>query len=314
MFIRKRFILIILGLVVVLAGFLYYYRQFQSLPEFAMPLLNEVSLPQKDDRVIVFAPHCDDETLGSGMFINRSLANGAKVTVVILTNGDGHRYSTVEEFKKIYPTPQDYIDSGYKRQEESINALGKLGLSKENIIFLGFPDHGLKNMLDSNWTNSYESTFTKKNSSPYSNSYVNKAPYKGEEVQNELTKILADKNPNYIVYPSEFDGHPDHFATNSFVSRALDKVSLTTKAKYTYLVHYSNFPLPRGLKRTRFLTPPAKLIQVQEIWQKLSLTDGQVQVKESAINQYTSQLQSPALKVLMQSFIRKNELFTLVSK
>lgn len=277
-----------------------------------MPLIQEIETPQKDEKVIVFAPHCDDEVLGAGGLIARSIKNGASVKLVLMTNGDGHRYSTVEDFRKIYPTPEDYINSGYNRQKESLNALEKLGVNKEDVIFLGFPDHGLGDMYGKNWSNPYKSSYTKKDSVPYANAFIKNVPYTGEKLSDVVTNLLEKVNPDFIIYPSSFDGHDDHAATNKFVEKSIKQLDYSKKYRYTYLVHYSNWPLPRGLKRTRFITPPAKLIQIQETWTKLTLTDDEEALKESALAQYSSQLQTPALKILMQGFIRRNELFTLI--
>src|SRR5512136_1478514 len=45
-------------------------------------------------RLLVLAPHCDDETLGSGGLIQSALAAGIQVRVVIATNGDGYVFAT----------------------------------------------------------------------------------------------------------------------------------------------------------------------------------------------------------------------------
>src|SRR5512137_2118624 len=70
-------------------------------------------------RLLIFAPHCDDETLGSGGLIQAAVQAGIDVQVVIATNGDGYRFATSEEFKKLYPSAQDYIRMGEVRQQES---------------------------------------------------------------------------------------------------------------------------------------------------------------------------------------------------
>jgi hypothetical protein len=41
------------------------------------------------DRLLVIAPHCDDETLGAGGTIAQARRQGLAVRVVFMTNGDG---------------------------------------------------------------------------------------------------------------------------------------------------------------------------------------------------------------------------------
>ena len=71
-------------------------------------------------RLLIFAPHCDDETLGTGGLILAARRQGIQVKVVILTNGDGFLFATIRDFRKIYPRPADYIRLGEMRQRESL--------------------------------------------------------------------------------------------------------------------------------------------------------------------------------------------------
>jgi LmbE family N-acetylglucosaminyl deacetylase len=310
MFIRKRFIVLIV--VVVIVAFieaLFFYRQYQSLPEFALPLLNNIQEPTKADRVLVFAPHCDDETLGAGGYIAKAVQNQANVEVVMVTNGDGHRFSTIEEFKKLYPTSQDYINSGYKRQDESKRALATLGLTK-NIIFLGYPDGGIGSLFNRNWQSTYRSPFTKTGTSPYQDNFRDGVTYQGVNLYNDIVKILTDFNPTVVIFPSADDAHPDHKATNWFVEKALtDNPSLKVQ-KYYYLVHYRRFPNPGGLHLDRYLMPPANLINLGTVWGKFDMDQSLQALKVKAIKQYTSQIAVPTLRTLMEGFMRQNELFS----
>ena len=45
------------------------------------------------DRVLVLAPHPDDESLACGGIIQRALARGARVRIVFLTYGDNNEWS-----------------------------------------------------------------------------------------------------------------------------------------------------------------------------------------------------------------------------
>ena len=75
----------------------------------------------------ILAAHPDDEVLCCGHVIQKILANGGNVKTVIFTNGSHHH-------RKSY---------GKKRQLESITALKKIGINKNDIVFLEFPDGNL---------------------------------------------------------------------------------------------------------------------------------------------------------------------------
>src|ERR1051325_3837894 len=57
-------------------------------------------------RVLVIAPHPDDETIGAGGLIQQALAQGSLVKVVVVTNGDGQRFAPVKINNTIYPRPR----------------------------------------------------------------------------------------------------------------------------------------------------------------------------------------------------------------
>jgi len=83
------------------------------------------------ERVLVFAPHPDDETLGCGGTLIQHVRRGEMVRVVFLTDGNGG------DFLGLYD-PQQYIDL---REEEACKACAVLGI--RDFEFLRFPDRRL---------------------------------------------------------------------------------------------------------------------------------------------------------------------------
>jgi LmbE family N-acetylglucosaminyl deacetylase len=78
---------------------------------------------------VVFAPHPDDETLGCGGTIALKTAAGARVAVVIMTDGRrSHRHLMDEQAL------------GAQRAEEARRATGALGVPADDLHLLGFPD------------------------------------------------------------------------------------------------------------------------------------------------------------------------------
>ena len=96
--------------------------------------------------VLVIAPHPDDEVIGCAGVILRALEAKKRVTVVLLTNGDGHVALTavVARKEREQLTPEDFMKAGALRQGHSIAAMKRLGVPREDLIFLGYPDGGLE--------------------------------------------------------------------------------------------------------------------------------------------------------------------------
>lgn len=61
-----------------------------------------------DHRLLVLAPHCDDEVVAAGGLIQAALREGMDVHVVIATAGDAYRRATMAEFCRAFPRPEDF--------------------------------------------------------------------------------------------------------------------------------------------------------------------------------------------------------------
>ena len=94
----------------------------------------------KGERLLVLAPHPDDETLSSAGLIKRVLDNGGSVRSVVVTSGDAYVDAVVRETGKRHPTSEDYMDFGVKRLQESSRAAMVLGKGHINLDLLGFSD------------------------------------------------------------------------------------------------------------------------------------------------------------------------------
>lgn len=261
------------------------------------------------DSVLVIAPHNDDEVLGAGGIIQQYLKNDSTVKVVVVTNGDG-------QIRRPPLVPRgNFVKLGYKRQEESLNALDTLGLKEDDIIFLGYPDRGLNKLWSTHWSRDslYTSTFTKTDHSPYSNSYTTGAPYCGTSLVKDLSQIIANLKPETIFIPHPNDSHSDHWATNAFGLYAQQIISNSTHKNpsvLTYLVHRGRWPVPKGKKLTSSLEPPRQLLDLDTDWAKIPLSLGERIVKFRAIAKYRSQTR--LMRKYLFSFARANELFGIV--
>ena len=82
-------------------------------------------------RLLILAPHPDDETLGCGGLMAQAQAARQAVHVLVITDGgQSHPSSTA------YPRPRLVA----LRQGESLAAAAALGIPPENLAFLGVPD------------------------------------------------------------------------------------------------------------------------------------------------------------------------------
>lgn len=304
---------------IALAVILFFAREFIS-NIFVRISLTGINSAGKGDRVLVMAPHCDDEVLGSAEFIKKTLKNGGRVKVVLITNGDGFKSALQFDYLDIRPKPADYIRFGYVRQKESETALKRVGLSKDNVSFLGYPDGGIAYLFYTNWSKSepYKSSDTATDRTPYNNSFTKGALYCGENLQADIEKIITDYKPNYIIYPHPNDRHPDHMAVNAFTKYTITKLNYKPDKELLYLVHRGDWPTPLKRDTNMYLVPPAKLVNTGTDWHALKLNNAEISEKSDTINCYKTQIK--ILAPLLNAFERKNELFgeygnvTLVSR
>jgi len=267
-------------------------------------------------RLLVLAPHADDETLGPAGLIMQAKARGLAVRVVIETNGDGYMFATMEEFRRLFPSARDFVAMGNVRQEESLAALAALGVSPEQVVFLSYPDRGTHSLWTTHWDASspYRSPYSDAEHSPYARTYNPNAVYAGADLLADLSSIVRDFQPDLVVYPHPFDVHPDHWGLSAFARLALALEHARDPSfapdAFAYLVHRPDYPEPSGLRLDGPLFPPSALVEVGGPWLSLDLDAQATERKWQAILQYRSQL--PLLRGLLERFARRNELFAQI--
>jgi LmbE family N-acetylglucosaminyl deacetylase len=266
-------------------------------------------LPQ--DRVLVLAPHPDDEVIGCGGIIQSAVAQGLPVRVVFLTYGDNNEWSFMAYRKHPVLIPHAVRNMGQVRHNEAMAAATVFGLSTNNLTFLGYPDFGTLHIWESNWDEraAYHSMLTRVSAVPYANALRPKAPYKGEEIVKDLSAILREFRPTKIFVSHPADHTGDHLALYLFTCVALwdSEKELTTQPElYPYLVHFRNWPLPRGDHPTQPLEPPDK-IDEQINWRVFPLSGAQIDCNRAALKAHRTQYNST--KNYLTGFLRANELF-----
>ncbi|PKQ28671.1 MAG: hypothetical protein CVT63_01435 [Candidatus Anoxymicrobium japonicum] len=268
--------------------------------------LSQLRFSPIGERLLVIAPHPDDETLATGGLIQQALSEHRKVKVVIMTCGDGNAGIVRAYTKKNNVTPVDFRLVGKVRIRESKNALARLGLTEGDLTLLAYPDGGLNSLWDYNWD--YDNLHRGLNGhdhAPYSFAYQKNAPYCGENVVKNLTSIINDYKPTGIVFPDTQDNHHDHWAANAFMQYVLTKTGYRAN-KYIYLVHKRDFPFPAGDEPSYPLDPPTAFARQMSDWESLRLSSDNERVKGEALAVY----KIPALvkQRFIESFVRTNEL------
>jgi len=160
------------------------------------------------DRLLVFAPHPDDETLATGELIQAARAVGANVRVIFATDGDDN------------PWPQRWLERrwridahararwGARRRREATAALAVLGVDDtDGARFLGWPDQGLTAALIAD-----------------------------DRAVAVLAEEIAGFAPTQVALPMLADRHPDHSALRVMVDLALLRAGVAC-TRLGYIVH-----------------------------------------------------------------------------
>ncbi|HXQ22967.1 MAG TPA: PIG-L family deacetylase [Candidatus Acidoferrales bacterium] len=264
-------------------------------------------------RLLVFAPHPDDETLGAGGLIQRVRASGGTVRIVFVTNGDGYVDGVRREVKRAGTSQADFLAYGERRHNEALRALGELGLASRDAVFLGFPDDGIDDLWAGHWSTRrpYTSPYTRFDRPPYKDSLNRRVAYAGVDLESEVIATLRDFQPDWVLMPDPRDRHPDHCTSGVFVLDALRKLRQEGTALFTrtqvlsYLVHYPDYPASaewvkeiegagvggsrtagRALAATRWLHLPLAAVELAGKRRAVSAYDSQVQVMNPFLKQF----------------------------
>src|SRR5258706_4839805 len=161
-------------------------------------------MPLALDRILVIAPHPDDESIAAGGLLQRAIAAGGEVRVVFVTDGDNNPWTLRYLKKKLRISDADRAEWGALRRQESRRGLATLGVSASSAIFLGFPDRMLIGMART-----------------------------GDlRVRHALTAIINEFEPSLLVIPSAFDLHADHRAISWLAHGATSGRNVVT-----YVIH-----------------------------------------------------------------------------
>jgi LmbE family N-acetylglucosaminyl deacetylase len=271
------------------------------------------TLPQltwrDDDRVLVLAPHPDDEAIACAGVIRQALARKLQVRLVFFTYGDNNEWSFTLYRKHPVITPAAMRAMGEVRHDEALAASTALGFDSAMLLFLGYPDFGTSHIWREVWGSNavFRSMLTKATTVPYADAFRPGAPYRGEEVLADLTSLLRAFRPTKVFVSHPADQNGDHRALYLFTRVALWNLEHELQPEaWPYLVHFPRWPQKSGWHPTLPLLPPEKLAE-QLPWRQLPLSAAAREAKREAIGKHKSQAAYSAR--YLYSFVRQNELF-----
>jgi LmbE family N-acetylglucosaminyl deacetylase len=301
-----RLVLVILGVLLCAHEDSAAARRPHARPQPPPPLITS------DTRLLVVAPHPDDEVLGAGGLMQQVRAAGGKVRVVYLTNGDGFRDGVQLEERDGTPKPKDFRGYGRRRQSEARAALTALGLGEAAATFLSFPDQGLCRLIRTYWSERrrpYMSPYTRRDRPPLNETFVADTEYRGEDLTQELARLIGEYHPTLILVPRKEDQHPDHCAAWYFLADALGDVRRVMPDYSTdvlnYIVHFKDWPFE---DERSALPPPPGLNGGVSGWIRVPLTPAEMKAKRTALGKYKTQ--QHAMKWFLDGFVRTNEVFS----
>lgn len=276
-----------------------------------------VGLAEFGDRILIVAPHPDDEVLAAGGLVHRALSSGRQVWVVMMTPGESSPLAAMLYRHTITPRPADYTALGRERLNESRTALARLGLPAGRLVVLGYADGSLAHLWTEYWScrrvrvSGGDQVAAVPRAADY---YRPGAPYCGGSVVADLVSVLRAVRPTSVVFPDTSERHPDHWATGAFVEVAVaqyeagrgDDGPADHPGLFTYLVHEPGWPLPRRAQPGAAQTLPAAIAGFDPHACALALAPADISAKETALSAYRTQL---PLDGFLFGFVRKTELY-----
>lgn len=267
-------------------------------------------------RILVIAPHPDDEVLATGGLIIEAVRRNYPVQVVFLTSGDGFEPGLEIYKRKIRPESADFLSYGSLRMEESRQALQELGIKSDAIVFLGYPDGGLESIWWRHWAGEqpYCAAKTQQKEVPYDEARSSGAAYIAPNILQDLIGVMQDFQPTDIFLPDLDDSHPDHrtggaIALAAAASRMQSEPSHNPRL-FTYLVHAGMWQVVPKVDKNALLLPPRNLMNRSTTWYTLSLTQDIMDQKKLALEKYQSQMK--VIPSFLNNFLRPNEVFSQV--
>jgi LmbE family N-acetylglucosaminyl deacetylase len=261
--------------------------------------------PGATDRVLVIAPHPDDETLCCAGYLQQALRNGAQVAVVWVTAGDSFEIDAIVTEHTLRPRGAGLERLGTRRIAEAQAAADLLGVPRKQQYMLGYPDRDIHTLTYGPRTVLLRSRYTGVSAVPYAGAFDPGAAYSGAQLRRDLQQVIDRFAPTIVLAAAPQDRHADHSASGALV-RELLHASRPRARLYYWIVHAGHrWPSLRGLRAAEPLRPPALAATLG--WQQLPLSPAQTALKLQAVRAHRTQLE--VMSRFLYGFVRANEIF-----
>lgn len=260
------------------------------------------------DRILVLAPHPDDEVLGCAGAIQAARRQNLPVKIVYFTYGDNNEWAFLLYSRHPVLAPAAMRAMGEIRHAEAMAAGRALGVAATNLVFLGYPDYGTLQIWNRHWGAEppHRSMLTRVAAVPYADAFRPGAPYKGEEILADLETIFRDFRPTHVFVSHPADHHLDHRSLYLFARVALWELAGEIRpALHPYLIHFKGWPRPLAYRPDDVLAPTG-FFGDELAWHSYGLAPAEVETKRRALDAHASEVRAaPGLL----AFVRRNELF-----
>ena len=267
--------------------------------------LPQMRPPQAADRVLVIAPHPDDETLCCAGYLQQAVRAGATVGVVWITAGDSFEFDAIVIGRTLHPRGAGLEELGLRRIAEARAAADLLGVPRTHQYLLGFPDREIAVLLRGSQHTPLRSRYTRVSAVPYADALHPGSAYTSDNLRGNLQEVIDRFAPTIVLAAAPQDRHSDHSASGALALELLRAGAVQTSVYY-WIVHGGRrWPAPRGLHSDLKLAPPTRARTLG--WQQLPLAEAQVNGKLQALREHHTQL--TVMSRYLYAFVRLNEIY-----
>jgi LmbE family N-acetylglucosaminyl deacetylase len=160
-------------------------------------------------RLMLIAPHPDDEALACSIILQRAVQAGTAIRVIYATDGDDNPWPQRVLERKWRLNAADRKRWGNLRRSEALAALRVLGVHPRDAQFLALPDQGLTNLLKSDC----------------------------RSMLARLSRVIHAWSPTHLLVPSIADTHPDHNALAVMLRLVLEEDFESHLSVWSYAIH-----------------------------------------------------------------------------
>ncbi len=172
------------------------------------------------DRLLLVAPHPDDESLAAAGVLQQALRAGADLQVLYVTDGENNPWAQLLDEWRWPMGAEDRRRWGARRRREALEAIAELGIGSSAASFLGLPDQGLPDVLAG-----------------------------GDEILlHALAREIQASGATVVGIPALCDRHPDHSAIAVVARVVLSR--LAERGRAPRVLHYLVHPPARRVSGT----------------------------------------------------------------